>query len=74
LTRRARGFAGEALHAEERKLSGGRSTLYTVLQLQGDLANAESAELRSRADYLQALDRLYFADGTLLERHDLFLE
>jgi outer membrane protein TolC len=73
LTRRARGFAADALMAEERKLAGGKSTLFFVLQLQGDLAAAQSAELRARADYLQALDRLYYADGTLLERYHLHL-
>jgi outer membrane protein TolC len=74
LTRQARAFAADALDAEERKLAGGKSTLYVVLQLQGDMAAARSAELRARADYLQALERLHFADGTLLEYHQILLE
>ena len=74
LTRRARMLAVEALAAEERKLAGGKSTIFFVLQLQGDLASAESSEARARGDYLQALARLSFANGTLLERHGLHFQ
>ncbi len=68
LTREARQRSGEVLAAEERKLAGGKSTVYFVLQFQSDLAQARTAESRARADHLQALVRLHFADGTLLER------
>ncbi|MBL9138641.1 MAG: TolC family protein [Verrucomicrobiales bacterium] len=68
LTREARQRSVEVLEAEERKLSGGKSTVYFVLQYQSDLAQARIAEHRARADHLQAQIRLHFADGRLLER------
>lgn len=66
-TRGAREFAEAALKAEEQKLVQGKSSLYFVLQLQGELASAESAEIRARANYQRALAQFYFAEGTLLE-------
>lgn len=72
--RQAREYADAALRAEEQKLSGGKSSLFFVLQLQTDLANSESAEVRARADYNKALAQLRFADGTLMEHEGLKLE
>lgn len=66
-TREARQQSTKVLEAEERRLAGGKSTVYFVLQFQSDLAQARAAESRARADHLQALTRLRFADGTLLE-------
>ena len=43
--------------------------MFFVLQLQGDLALAEAAELRAVADYHQGMDRLRYAEGTLLESY-----
>ena len=74
LTRRAREFAQQALEAEERKLAGGKSTVFFVLQLQGDLASAKSAELRAKADYNRALSQLAFAEARTLERSRISLE
>jgi outer membrane protein TolC len=73
-TRQAREYAHAALEAEEQKLAGGKSSLFFVLQLQGDLAFAESAEIRAQADYTKALSQLHFAEGSLLERARLVLE
>jgi outer membrane protein TolC len=74
LTAEARRLADEALLAEQRKLAAGGSALFFVLQLQGDRAAARVSENRARADLLQALHRLQFADGTLLERNGFRLE
>ncbi len=68
LTREARERITAALAAEEQRLAGGKSTVFLVLQLQSDLAQARAAEWRARADHLQAVNRLHFADGSLLER------
>lgn len=73
-TRLAREYAQAALEAEEKKLAAGRSTLYVVLQLQGDLAATASAELRAKANYNQALAQLYFVEGTTLDRSRFTLE
>lgn len=74
LTRRAREFSEGALEAEERKLAGGKSTVFFVLQLQGDLASAKSAELRARADYNRALSQLAFAEARTLEKSKISME
>lgn len=72
--RRARETAAAALQAEELKLRQGKSSLFIVLQLQGDLAAAESIEIRTRADYLQALAQLRFAEGSLLDHAQVKLD
>lgn len=70
-TRDARAHALNALQAEERKLDGGKSTLFIVLELQSQLTDARIAEARARTDLLQSLHRLRFADGSLLHQHGL---
>ena len=71
--RRAADFARQALEAEERKLAGGASTLFFVLQLQTDLASARTTEVRALAEYNQARAQLHFAEGSILDRHQLTL-
>lgn len=66
-TRRATEFSRAALDAEERRLSGGTSSLFFVLQYQTDLASTQAAEVRARADYNKAISQLGFAEGMLLE-------
>lgn len=73
-TRRASGFARAALASEERRLTGGKSTLFFVLQLQRDLATAQTAEARAKADYNKALSQLHFAEGSLAERQQIRFE
>jgi len=63
----ARQYARDALGAEEQRMAQGNSTVFIVLQLQDDLANAESAELRALADYNQAIALLRFSEGTILD-------
>ena len=74
LTRRAREFSEKALAAEERKLAGGKSTVFFVLQLQGDFASAKSAELRAKADYNRAVSQLAFVEANTLERSNISME
>jgi outer membrane protein len=74
LTRRAREFSESALEAEERKLAGGKSTVFFVLQLQGDLAGTRSAELRAKADYNRAVSQLAFVEAGTLERSHISIE
>jgi outer membrane protein TolC len=64
----SREMAAAALDAEERKLEGGKSTIFVVLQLQGQLATAQSTELRAKADYNRAVSQLHFAEGSLLDQ------
>jgi outer membrane protein len=70
-TRQSREYAQAALAAEEQKLAAGRSAVFFVLQLQSDLAQAQTTEKRAIADYQKALAQLYWADASLLERNHI---
>jgi outer membrane protein len=70
-TRKARGYAEDALQAEQTKLEHGRSTSFVVLQLQSNLTTARSAEIRALADYNIALEQLALDEGTTLERNHI---
>ncbi len=67
-TRKAREYAEIALEAEMRKLEAGKSTTYTVTQMQRDLTAAMSSEVQALANYNKALSQLSFVEGTTLER------
>ncbi len=60
-------FARESLAAEYEKLRVGRSTTFLVTQLQRDLAVARSNELRSLADWHQAVVDYHRVRGAILE-------
>jgi len=65
-TRVARIFADENVRAEEERLKEGATTSYVVLQLQRDLVDSRTRELRALADYYKSRARLQRAKGTLL--------
>ena len=73
-TREARIYAAAALDAEQKKLDNGKSTSFTVLQLQSNLTAAQSAEIRALADYNIALAQLALDEGTTLERRHVALD
>ena len=73
-TRKAREFAEAALEAEQKKLETGRSTSFTVLQLQSQLTQARSAEIQALTDYNKSIADLYSREGTILERNRISLE
>jgi outer membrane protein TolC len=64
-------LAERKLQAEEKKVKVGLSTNYTLLQMQRDLATAQSQEIRSRIDYALSLGRLDKATGTSLEKWNI---
>jgi len=67
-TKEARIYAEAALDAEQKKYAVGKSTTFTVLQLQNNLTSARSQEIRSLANYQEALTALAQQEGTTLER------
>jgi outer membrane protein TolC len=69
--RRATEYARAAAEAEERKLAGGTSTIFFVLQLQADVAAARSSEVVALAAYSKALSTLRFAEGRILDEYGL---
>ncbi|HEX7654948.1 MAG TPA: TolC family protein [Verrucomicrobiae bacterium] len=70
-TKQARIYAEAALHSEEEKYKVGKSTTFTVLQLQNNLTKARSQELRALADYNVSLATLSQDEGISLERHQI---
>jgi len=72
-TKQARSYAEAALDAEQKKYAVGKSTTFTVLQLQNNLTSARSQEIRALANYNQALANLAQQEGSTLERHKVDL-
>ena len=72
--RQARTYAEAALDAEQKKYAVGKSTTFTVLQLQNNLTSARSQEIRALANYNQALANLAAAEGSSLQRDKLDLD
>lgn len=73
-TRQARIYAEAALDAEQKKLESGKSTSFQVLQLQKNLTDSRSLEIRALADFNEALSNLYFQEGSILQRNHLNVE
>ncbi len=73
-TRQARIYAEAALDAEQKKYAVGKSTTFTVLQLQNTLTTARSQEIRALANYYEALANLAQQEGSTLERDHINLE
>jgi outer membrane protein len=73
-TRAAREYAAEALAAEQKKLENGKSTTYTVLQMQRDLTTARGNEIQALANYNKALAQLSLDEGTTLQRLSINVE
>ena len=73
-SRQARIFAEAALNAEQKKYAVGKSTTFTILQLQNKLTAARSQEIRDLASYNEALAVLAAAEGSTLQRDKLDLE
>ncbi len=73
-TRKAREYAQAALEAEQKKLESGKSTTYTVLQLQRDLTAARANEIQALDNYNKALAQLSLAEGTTLDRLGINIE
>jgi len=70
-THEARTYAEAALDAEQKKYSVGKSTTFTVLQLQNNLTQARSQEIRALANYNEALSNLAQQEGSTLERRQI---
>ncbi|MDB6152283.1 MAG: Outer rane efflux protein [Chthoniobacteraceae bacterium] len=67
-------LAQESLDAGEIRLRTGSGITFEVLELQKKLAEAEQAELRSRADYNKALSEYRRQTGTTLRRYNVIMQ
>ena len=73
-TRAAREYAAEALDAEQKRLQNGKSTTYTVLQMQRDLTTTRGNEIQALANYNKILAQLSLDEGTTLQRLGINVE
>ncbi len=73
-TAEASRLARESLDAGQQRLSAGTGTTFEVLGLQRQLAEAEAAELRARADHNKAVSEYDRQTGVAIERNGLSLE
>ena len=73
-TRQARIYAEAALDAEQKKYAVGKSTTFTVLQLQNTLTADRGQEIRALANYYEALVNLAQQEGSTLDNHHINLE
>ena len=70
-SRQARIYAEAALDAEQKKYNVGKSTTFTVLQLQNTLTINRGAEIRDLANYYEDLANLAAEEGSTLERNGI---
>jgi outer membrane protein TolC len=70
-TRAAREYEEAALDAEQKKLESGKSTTYTVLQVQRDLTNARGNEIQALDTYNKSLSQLSLDEGSTLDRLEI---
>jgi outer membrane protein TolC len=73
-TRAAREYEEAALDAEQKKLESGKSTTYTVLQVQRDLTTARGNEIQALDTYNKSLSQLSLDEGSTLQRLGINLE
>jgi len=69
--RKNRELQDKNVEAEQKKFDNGMSTSFTVLQIQDDLANAQSRENLAIIDYNKSLVSLERSKGTLLEARQI---
>jgi outer membrane protein len=67
-TRASREYEEQALDAEQKKLENGKSTTYTVLQVQRDLTTARGLEIQALDTYNRDRAQLSLDEGSTLER------
>ena len=73
-SKQARIYAAAALDAEQKKYDVGKSTTFTVLQLQNTLTTDRGAEIRSIANYDEDIARLAQQEGTTLDELNIEME
>jgi len=72
--RTAKEYAESALKAQEELLRTGKSSIDLVLDSQEELATAQEEEVLAKQAYNRAISQLHFAEGTILEQHNLAFE
>ena len=73
-TRTAKEYAAAALDAEQKKLESGKSTTYTVLQMQRDLTAARGNLIQALDTYNKSLAQLSLDEASTLQRLGINIE
>jgi len=73
-SKQARIYAEAALDAEQKKYNVGKSTTFTVLQLQNTLTTDRGAEIRAIASYDEDIAKLSQQEGTTLDDLNISME
>jgi outer membrane protein TolC len=73
-TKQARVYAEAALDAEQKTYGVGKATTFEVLQYQNNLTAARSQEIRSLANYNEALANLAQEEGSTLDQFGIRIE
>jgi outer membrane protein len=73
-TRQARIYAEAALDAEQKTYAVGKATTFEVLTYQNNLTTARGQEIRSLANYEEALSNLAQQEGSTLQRRNIDIE
>jgi outer membrane protein TolC len=73
-TRAAREYEEAALDAEQKKLENGKSTTYTVLQVQRDLTTARGTEIQALDTYNKSISQLSLDEASTLTRLSIDLD
>jgi outer membrane protein TolC len=73
-TREAKIYAEAALEAAQKKLESGKSTSFEVLQLQKNLTQARSDEIKALSDYNNAQAQEALDEGGTLERRRIRID
>jgi outer membrane protein len=73
-SRQARIYAEAALDAEQKTYAVGKATTFDVLQYQNNLTTARGQEIRSLANYEEALANLAAQEGSTLEKNGINIE
>ena len=64
----------KSLEAERKRFENGMSTSFQVLQIQEDLAEAQSAEVQAVTDYRRRLTDYYSSIGRLLDQRGIEIQ
>ena len=62
------------LEAEKKRFTLGSSSIFQIVQVQRDLANARTGEINAMRSYMAARDELDRATGRVLQRQKISIE
>lgn len=74
IAEQARQLRAAMLEAEKKRFTLGSSSIFQIVQVQRDLANARTGEINAMRSYMSARDELDRATGRVLQRQKISIE